>query len=92
MALSDSTTPTVAVMHSLLGLASLHRFGPQSHAARLKISALQALGASLTRGIGAKEGLQHVAAGMLLCSYEVSQPMPRVPQLLGGRIKYLSIL
>ena len=92
MALSDSTTPTVAVMSSLLGLASLHRFGTQSHAVRLKVSALQALGASLIRGIGAKEGLQHVAAGMLLCSYEVSQPMALMPRLLGGLIEHLSLL
>jgi hypothetical protein len=81
LALSDSTAPAIAVMQSLLGLASLHRFGPQSQADRLKISALRTLAASLTDDINAKEGIQYIAAGMLLCSYEVRRQMLRPPSL-----------
>ncbi|KAH8893325.1 hypothetical protein GQ53DRAFT_745569 [Thozetella sp. PMI_491] len=72
MALSERTPASAAVLTSILALASLHRFGCQLHADRFKVSAVQALAASSGTRMGAKEGMQHVAAGMLLCSFEVA--------------------
>ena len=71
MALADNKPASKAVLQSILALASLHRDGDQSHAARLKPSALRALTASTERGINARAGIQHIAAGLLLCAFEV---------------------
>ncbi|KAJ5356441.1 hypothetical protein N7517_011050 [Penicillium concentricum] len=73
MALVNNAPSTVAVLRSLLALSSLHRSGLQSQAAELKIAALKALGVASNREIGTMETIQHVAAGMLLCSYEIHQ-------------------
>ncbi|KAJ5833245.1 hypothetical protein N7474_001556 [Penicillium riverlandense] len=72
MALINDTPSAAAVLRSLLALSSLHRSGLQLQAAKLKIGALKALGTALNREIGTMEILQHVAAGMLLCSFESS--------------------
>lgn len=71
MALVNNSPSSAAVLRSLLALSSLHRSGLQTQAAELKIAALNALGAASTREIGTMETIQHVAAGMLLCSFEV---------------------
>lgn len=71
MALVNNSPSTAAVLRSLLALSSLHRSGLQSQAAELKIAALNALSVASNREISAMETIQHVAAGMLLCSYEV---------------------
>ncbi|CEJ56417.1 hypothetical protein PMG11_02625 [Penicillium brasilianum] len=73
MAVMNNTPSSAAVLRSLLALASLHRSGLQTQAAELKIAALKALGAASNREIGTMETLQHVAAGMLLCSFEIHQ-------------------
>jgi hypothetical protein len=74
VALESNTPSSAAVLRSLLALSSLHRYGVQSQAMELKISSLKALAiASASEGsFGAKEVMQHVAAGMLLCSFEVT--------------------
>lgn len=73
MSLSESTPSSNAVLQAILALSSSHRVGHHSQAAKLKIGALQALGASVDRlGMNEKEAMQHVAAGMLLCLFEVS--------------------
>jgi hypothetical protein len=72
MALANNTPSAAAVLQSLLALSSLHRYGLQQQAAELKISALRALAAASKSDIGAMETIQHVAAGMLLCSFEVN--------------------
>jgi hypothetical protein len=72
VALSQSTTSSTAVLHSLLALSSLHRHGLQAHAAKLKLSALSALAASAKIGVQAHDLVPHVSALMLLCSFEVS--------------------
>jgi hypothetical protein len=74
MALSDGSPTTNAVMQSMLAVSSLHRFGPRSQAINLKQSALRTLAESLVTGIDTKEALQHMAAGMLLCTFEVMTP------------------
>jgi len=71
MALPSNTPSAAAVFRALLALSSLHRYGLQSQAADLKISAIAALAAASKSNIGPKEAIQHVAAGMLLCSFEV---------------------
>ncbi|KAF7552726.1 hypothetical protein G7Z17_g4114 [Cylindrodendrum hubeiense] len=73
MALSGNTPATTAVLKSALALASLYRDGPRNRAALLKVSALRALSASANTKFGSAECIQHVAAGMLLCSFEVQQ-------------------
>ncbi|KAJ5430954.1 hypothetical protein N7445_008686 [Penicillium cf. griseofulvum] len=72
IALVNNAPSTAAVLRSLLALSSLHRSGLQPQAAELKIAALKALGVASNREIGTMETIQHVAAGMLLCSYEAS--------------------
>ena len=74
----------MAVMQSSLALASLHRCEPQSRATEYKVSALTALSASLRAGMGTKEAIQHVAAGMLLCLVEVSEQLPILIGRLGN--------
>lgn len=75
MAVVNHTPSSAAVLLALLALASLHRSGLQTQAAELKIAALKALSAASNRVIGTMETLQHVAAGMLLCSFEVCMIM-----------------
>ena len=77
MALSDSSLTAKAVMQSVLAVSSLHRFGPGSQAINLKESALRTLAESLASGIDTKVALQHIAAGMLLCTFEVTTPNVR---------------
>ncbi|KAJ6438616.1 hypothetical protein O9K51_09210 [Purpureocillium lavendulum] len=73
MAMSDHSASSTAVLLSLLALAALHRDGPQHQAARLKLGALRALEASVLEDSSTKDLLGHVAAGMLLCSYEIQK-------------------
>ncbi|KAL2865884.1 Zn(II)2Cys6 transcription factor [Aspergillus lucknowensis] len=71
MALTDSSPSSRAVRYSLLGLSSLHRYELQSQCFEFKISAIKALNEATHTDIGPAEALQHVAAGMLLCSFEI---------------------
>lgn len=71
LALASNTVSATAVLQSLLALSSLHRYGVQTQAAELKISALKSLAAASATQIGTVEAIQHVCAGMLLCSFEV---------------------
>ncbi|CAI7584537.1 unnamed protein product [Penicillium glandicola] len=73
MAFVNNTPSSAAVLRSLLALSSLHRSGVQTQAVELKIAALNALGAASNREIDTIEIIQHVAAGMLLCSFEIYQ-------------------
>lgn len=73
ISLSDNTLAATAVLHSLLGLASLYRYGWNEQAMELKISSLRALAKDSATYSRTDEGAHHVAAGMLLCSFEVSK-------------------
>ncbi|RWA08732.1 hypothetical protein EKO27_g6367 [Xylaria grammica] len=74
MSLSDDSCSSTALLRALLGFSSLHRHGLQSQAGELKVSALRALAAASKGGeLGTKEAVQHVAAGMLLYSFEIQQ-------------------
>lgn len=71
VALSNDSPSSSAVLKALLGFSSLHRNGLQSHATRLKVSALSALAAAARTGVPSDEVIPHIAAGMLLCCFEV---------------------
>lgn len=74
IALSSNDPSNVAVLQSLLALSSLYRYGYQMQAAKLKVATLQSLRASTIstgKDIIIVEAVKHVAAGMLLCSFEV---------------------
>lgn len=72
MSLSNDTLSATALLRSLLAFSSLHRHGLQSQACELKISALGALAAtSESEELDTEGAVQHIAAGMLLYSFEV---------------------
>ena len=73
MALSDGTLGSQAVLFALLAFSSQSRDGLQSRAVEFRTSAIRALAKSAETGaLSTHEAAQHVAAGMLLCSFEVS--------------------
>ncbi|KFY12546.1 hypothetical protein V492_03819 [Pseudogymnoascus sp. VKM F-4246] len=71
MAVSDDSPSSKAVLLSILALSSLHRDGQQEHAAQLKQSAIQALLASPEKHLSPEAGIKHIAAGILLASFEM---------------------
>jgi hypothetical protein len=88
VALASNTTSASAVLRSLLALSSLHRHGIQSQSFELKISSLKALSVAsfVESKLGAMEVIQHIAAGMLLCSFEVSTHLDTPYSLLTHKI------
>ena len=80
IALAGNTPSAGALLKSILAFSSLHRHDVHAQAVDLKISALAALGA-VTRANDSQldmiEAMQHVAAGMLLSSFEVKKLSPR---------------
>lgn len=87
MSLSSDTHSATAVLRSLLAFSSLHRYGMQSQALELKVSALEALGVSRSANLDKATVIHHVAACMLLYSFEVQQSSPSsgdwVPYICG---------
>lgn len=72
VALASNTKSANTVLQSLLALSALRGQKIHAQAVELKISAIRALTAATGSEIGTTEAIQHVAAGMLLCSFEVS--------------------
>ncbi|KAL2163788.1 hypothetical protein VTH06DRAFT_5847 [Thermothelomyces fergusii] len=73
-ALAKNTAAARALFSSILALSSLHRHDIHSQAVEHKIAAIEALAAaSGSPAIDTAEAMQHVAAGMLLCSFEIHQ-------------------
>lgn len=73
--LPNNTPSAPAVLRPLFKYSPsslLHRNSVQLPALELKTSSLRALAAASMSDLGAKEAIQHVAAGMLLCSFEVN--------------------
>jgi hypothetical protein len=75
LALTDDTDSSKAVLQSLLALSSLHRHGVQPEAIRLQSEALKLLDKSARNGLSEQDVIQHIAAGMLLCTFEVRQSL-----------------
>ncbi|KAI0457982.1 fungal-specific transcription factor domain-containing protein [Xylaria acuta] len=70
MALADDGPSATAVLRSLLAFSSLHCYGHQAQVVELKISAVKALKSASRSLVGAKEGVRHIGATMVLCSIE----------------------
>jgi hypothetical protein len=89
MSLSSNTLSATALLKSLLAFSSLHHHGLQAQALELKISALKALAAA-SEGIelDSERIVQHVAAGMLLYSFEVQLPQFSQTETLRTTMKY----
>lgn len=78
MAFSDSTPSAKAVLRALLALSSLHRHGSQKQAESYKYAALGAMREAARVQLQGKALLQHVAASMLLCTFEVMNTVGRL--------------
>ncbi|KAI0424662.1 fungal-specific transcription factor domain-containing protein [Xylaria sp. FL1042] len=70
MALADDGPSATAVLRSLLAFSSLHCYGNQAQVVELKISAFKALKLASSNLLGAKEGVRHIGATMVLCSIQ----------------------
>jgi hypothetical protein len=71
VALTGNTPSASAVLYSLLALSSIHRYGITPQSFEFKVRSLKALAAAPKSEWTTVEVVQHVAAGMLLCSFEV---------------------
>ncbi|WDK10989.1 hypothetical protein CGRA01v4_02268 [Colletotrichum graminicola] len=71
LAASGQSIAAVALRRSLLAIASQYRHGPGMRGEELKLSAIRALAASASQGIESQSAIQHVAAVMVLCLFEV---------------------
>lgn len=75
MALAQDAVSGLALFYALLAFSSLHRYGINEHAVQLKIHALQYLSAAVTdEPLVLAQAAQHVAASMLLGSFEILHP------------------
>ncbi|KAH8904639.1 hypothetical protein BR93DRAFT_980391 [Coniochaeta sp. PMI_546] len=73
IASSSKTALSTAVLQSLLAFSALHRHDVHSQAVELKIAAIKTLRSASGAHMSTTEATQHVAAGMLLCSFEIQQ-------------------
>ncbi|KAI1157044.1 fungal-specific transcription factor domain-containing protein [Nemania diffusa] len=71
LALLDDSISSRAVWLSLLAFSATHRHHVYVQSVEYKIAAIEALAALPTNEISTKEAMQHIAAGMLLCSLEI---------------------
>ena len=74
IALASDTPSSAAVLQGILAFSSMHRNGVHLQAVELKVATIERLAESSRSGrLGTIEAVHHVAAGMLLCCFEVSQ-------------------
>jgi hypothetical protein len=72
MTMADEMVTTPAVLYALLAFSSLRLHGLDQQAIHLKILALQSLSDSVKKeSLSLAEAAQHVAASILLSSFEV---------------------
>lgn len=71
--MSSKTVLSTAVLQALLAFSSLHRHGVHPQAVELKIAAIKTLSSASMSHMSTAEATQHVAAGMLLSSFEIHQ-------------------
>jgi hypothetical protein len=64
---------STAVLQSLLAFSALHRYNIHNQAVELKIAAIKTLRSASGCNMSTTEATQHIAAGMLLCSFEIHQ-------------------
>jgi hypothetical protein len=70
MSFIDNSPSSIAVQQALYALIAFYMYG-SGVAMKYKVNAITALTQSLHYGLIAKDGLQHIAAGLLLSLYEV---------------------
>jgi hypothetical protein len=70
MSFIDSTPSTLAVQQAVYALIAVYMYGPL-YGMPFKFKAITALNRSFSTRLNAKDGLQHIAAALLLCLYEV---------------------
>ncbi|KAH7310539.1 fungal-specific transcription factor domain-containing protein [Stachybotrys elegans] len=90
IALSANSPSGLAVQQAVLAFASLHRYGPQVNAVELKLSCLRALSAATSQDMEPRDIIHHVAAGMLLCKFEILQHFAPHRVLTNDWIWYIS--
>lgn len=73
MCLSNDSLSATALLRALLAFSSLHRYGLQEQAMELKISALNTLAVAFEGVEFDTEKIVHIAASMLLYSFEVTK-------------------
>lgn len=71
MAILDDSASSGAVLNSLLAWAAFIKYENAKQATEYVGAALSSLRISLKNGIRRQEALQHVLAGILICSLEV---------------------
>lgn len=72
MALEDESPSSKAMLNSIFALAAFIRDGNKSHTARYKLAALDYLMVSTEQGITCHTSIKHIAAGIILCIFEVT--------------------
>jgi hypothetical protein len=72
MALSGRSISSMALLLSLVALASRHRGNDMVHAARAKNAAIEALVSATSPGLDSDASIEHIATGLVLCLVEVS--------------------
>ncbi|KAH8900823.1 hypothetical protein GQ53DRAFT_131017 [Thozetella sp. PMI_491] len=85
LALTDFSDSSRAVLQALLAIASLHRYGLCAETIKLQSAALRLLKDSAQLGLSDSEAIQHIAAGMLLCSFEIQGDA----QISGSWLSYI---
>lgn len=74
IALEGQRASRKAALQALLAFSSLHRDGLQMHSVELKIASIGNLASGSTEGnLCGRQTMEHIAAGMLLCSFEAHQ-------------------
>lgn len=68
----DQSLSSRAVRRALLSLSWVYRDGYHYRNNQLKLQAIADMRSSMDEDIGQTKLMQHIAAGMLLCSFEVS--------------------
>jgi hypothetical protein len=74
MAMTNNSPSSSALLYALLAYSSLHQHGLSETALKFKVQALHLLSASAGGELSLLNASQHVAASMLLGSFEVRDP------------------
>ncbi|KAH8817329.1 fungal-specific transcription factor domain-containing protein [Xylogone sp. PMI_703] len=70
----DESSSSRAVLRALLALSWVHRNGYHYKNNQLKLQAIADMRSSMSEHLGQTKVMQHIAAGMLLCSFEIFVP------------------
>ncbi|RYN42116.1 hypothetical protein AA0112_g2031 [Alternaria arborescens] len=85
MALSGRSISSMALLLSLVALASRHRGNDMMHAARAKNAAIEALVSATSPGLDSEASIEHIATGLVLCLVETDLDCDWIGHLCGAR-------